>query len=423
MASAVFILDQKGKPLIWRNYRGDIPSNVPERFMALVEDQEESSRKPVIESDGLSYVYVHHQNLWMLVVAKQNANAAMLLVFLYRLLRLFKDYFDEVEEESVRDNFVIIYELLDEIMEFGYPQITDGRVLQQYIFTGSNRLDTDGEQQILLPSAVTGAVGWRPQGIVHKKNEVFLDVIESVHMVIATNGSVLRSEIQGTVHMNVLLTGMPELKLGLNDRLQLQGRATRGRTVELEDVKFHQCVRLGRFEADRQINFVPPDGEFDLMSYRMEAKVKPLFLVDVAVESHAHSRVEYTIRARSQFKARSSANNVQIEIPVSPDVSAPFFKAAIGNVSYVPERDVMVWTIKQFSGGKEYQMRAHFALPSIQASEAERKAPVRVKFDIPYFTVSGIQVKYLKIVEHSGYTALPWVRYITRSGDYQIRWA
>jgi len=165
---------------------------------------------------------------WLvLAVTKQNTNAAMLMVFLYRLLRLFKDYFEEVEEESIRDNFVIIYELLDEIMDFGYPQISDGKVLQQYILSGSNRLDSDIEQPMLLPTAVTGAVNWRPEGIVYRKNEVFLDVIEAINMVIASNGSVVRSEIQGNVHMNCKLTGMPELKLGLNDKVlfDLQGRS------------------------------------------------------------------------------------------------------------------------------------------------------------------------------------------------------
>jgi hypothetical protein len=49
------------------------------------------------------------------------------------------------------------------------------------------------------------------------------------------------------------------------------------------------------------------------------------------------------------------------------------------------------------------------------------RPPISVKFEIPYFTVSGIQVRYLKIIERSGYQALPWVRYITQSGDYQIR--
>ena len=69
-------------------------------------------------------------------------------------------------------------------------------------------------------------------------------------------------------------------------------------------------------------------------------------------------------------------------------------------------------------------MRANFQLPSIQAEELEDRkqdAPITVKFELPYFTVSGIQVRYLKIIEKSGYQALPWVRYITKNGDYQIR--
>lgn len=77
-------------------------------------------------------------------------------------------------------------------------------------------------------------------------------------------------------------------------------------------------------------------------------------------------------------------------------------------------------------------MRAQFGLPSVRnrklcpvfdsiylqffiAEEVERRAPISVKFEIPYFTVSGIQVRYLKIVEKSGYQALPWVRYVLRN--------
>ena len=35
-----------------------------------------------------------------------------------------------------------------------------------------------------------------------------------------------------------------------------------------------QCVRLARFENDRTISFIPPDGEFDLMTYRLNTHVK-----------------------------------------------------------------------------------------------------------------------------------------------------
>ena len=31
------------------------------------------------------------------------------------------------------------------------------------------------------------------------------------------------------------------------------------------------------------------------------------------------------------------------------------------------------------------------------------------------------QVRYLKVIEKSGYQALPWVRYITTGGEYEAR--
>ena len=53
---------------------------------------------------------------------------------------------------------------------------------------------------------------------------------------------------------------------------------SKGKAIEMEDVKFHQCVRLSRFENDRTISFIPPDGEFELMSYRLNTQVSFLVL-------------------------------------------------------------------------------------------------------------------------------------------------
>jgi AP-1 complex subunit mu len=273
--------------------------------------------------------------------------------------------------------------------------------------------------------AVTNAVSWRSEGIKYRKNEVFLDVIESVNLLVNSNGNVLRSEILGAVKMRCFLTGMPELRLGLNDKVMFEatGKApSRGKSIEMEDVKFHHCVRLSRFENDRTISFIPPDGEFELMSYRLNTAVKPLIWVEAVVESYTGSRVEYMVKAKAQFKRRSTANNVEIMIPVPDDADTPKFKCSSGNVNYAPEKGSLVWKIKQFQGTKEFLMRAHFGLPSVKSDDQlEKRPPINIKFEIPYFTVSGIQVRYLKIVEKSGYQALPWVRYITQNGDYQMR--
>jgi AP-2 complex subunit mu-1 len=41
-----------------------------------------------------------------------------------QVVALFKSYFGgEFTEQSIKNNFVLIYELLDEIMDFGYPQV------------------------------------------------------------------------------------------------------------------------------------------------------------------------------------------------------------------------------------------------------------------------------------------------------------
>lgn len=47
------------------------------------------------------------------------------------IVQVFKDYFGELDEESIRDNFVVIYELMDETMDFGYPQSLDSKVLRE----------------------------------------------------------------------------------------------------------------------------------------------------------------------------------------------------------------------------------------------------------------------------------------------------
>jgi len=386
------------------------------------QEEEEANLKPVFEEDGINYIYVQHNNLYLLAVSRRNTDATLVLLYLYTLIKVLEEYFQVLEEESIRDNFVITYELLDETMDFGYPQITQTQLLKQYITQQAHGLN---KAQVALPENVTSKMYWRGPDIKHPKNEVFLDVIEKVNLLVASNGTVLNSEIIGQVQVRCLLSGMPELRLGLNDRVQFGGtnKVSTNKAIELEDVKFHQCVSLTRFQSDGIISFVPPDGDFELLSYRLTTNIKPLFWIEAIVDSHAHSRIEYLIKVRSQYKPRSVANNVRILIPVPADADSPKFRASIGTVLYAPEKNAIIWSIRQFAGAKEYLMRAHFGLPSItNDDDTNTRPPISVEFEIPYFTVSGIQVRYLKILERvMRYTALPWVRYITQNGTYQIR--
>src|ERR1700722_13780305 len=82
----------------------------------------------------MQYLYIRHNNLYLLALTKRNTNAAEILLFLHKIVEVFTENFKELEEESIRDNFVVIYELLDEMMDFGYPQTTETKILQEYVF-------------------------------------------------------------------------------------------------------------------------------------------------------------------------------------------------------------------------------------------------------------------------------------------------
>lgn len=66
-ASAVFVLDQKGKILISRNYRGDVPMSVASRFIAKILEEDETNIKPIIEEEGVSYIFVKCNNLYCIL--------------------------------------------------------------------------------------------------------------------------------------------------------------------------------------------------------------------------------------------------------------------------------------------------------------------------------------------------------------------
>ena len=74
-----------------------------------------------------------HVTCAVLALSKRNTNAAEVILFLHRIVSVLVEYFKELEEESIRDNFVIIYELMDEMMDFGYPQTTESKILQECV--------------------------------------------------------------------------------------------------------------------------------------------------------------------------------------------------------------------------------------------------------------------------------------------------
>ena len=70
-----------------------------------------------------------------MAVTKSNSLAALVFEFIYKIIKVTHSYLGKLDEESVKNNFVLIYELLDEILDFGYPQNSEIDALKMYITT------------------------------------------------------------------------------------------------------------------------------------------------------------------------------------------------------------------------------------------------------------------------------------------------
>lgn len=60
------------------------------------------------------YVRIYpHMTSGSIILCRNNANAALVFEFCYRFISIAKSYFGKIDEESVKSNFVLIYELID----------------------------------------------------------------------------------------------------------------------------------------------------------------------------------------------------------------------------------------------------------------------------------------------------------------------
>ena len=48
------------------------------------------------------------------------------------MMKVFRDYCGVINEESIRKNFVLIYEIIDEVIDYGHPQLVATEHVRNY---------------------------------------------------------------------------------------------------------------------------------------------------------------------------------------------------------------------------------------------------------------------------------------------------
>lgn len=138
---------------------------------------------------------------------------------------------------------------------------------------------------------------------------------------------------------------MPECKFGMNEKVLLE-KEQRGDSkksgINISDIKFHQCVRLGKFDKDRSITFIPPDGSFDLMTYRVDEninlpfKIIPIFNI-LPPNNNGRYKIDCIVKIKSIFDQNLFGQNLVLKIPCPKNTINVHCSNSIGKAKYEPE--------------------------------------------------------------------------------------
>lgn len=413
MINSFFLLSVHGTIIIEKHWRSVISRAIVDQFLSeIAKNTDPLEVLPVIPFSKMYLVHVQRDGLIYLAIITSEVQPLLVIEFLHRMADIFKDYFGEVNESSIKENFVTVYQLLEEMMDNGFPLTTEPNILKEVILPPTilnrvvNAVSGGSNVSTNLPSNMS-AIPWRKTGIKYNNNEIYFDIVEEFDAIVDQNGQIISSEIKGEINCNCRLSGMPDLIMSFaNPRI-------------LDDVSFHPCIRIARFERDRVLSFVPPDGSFKLLNYRVNTGTNaqlPIAVRPVISFMNSSGKIEVTVR--SMATGGKPLEGIMIHIPLPPAVLTANISVNYGQYEFDMTTKLIKWNLNRMAQNKIPILTGSIVLQS--ASSIEGQPILLADFKINMYAASGLKVDSL-LVTGENYKPYKGVRAITKAGRFQIR--
>eukprot|EP00768_Dysnectes_brevis_P004770 gnl/Dysnectes_brevis/3460_a4385_677.p1 GENE.gnl/Dysnectes_brevis/3460_a4385_677~~gnl/Dysnectes_brevis/3460_a4385_677.p1 ORF type:complete len:451 (+),score=148.31 gnl/Dysnectes_brevis/3460_a4385_677:26-1378(+) len=445
----LLIFGPRGDVLLTRSFRGSYDRALAEQIRSHILSGKIEAPLFTIDSSILCHKRVH--SLHFLALIDQSTNTMTTLAFLDAMVKAMQAFIktdtlaaglaavvgeappsssSHLQVHHIRERSVLILELLDEMLDYGVPQTTDPEVLRLFIQEGTRHKPITAQQQQEVTVQATGAVSHRRPGIKYSSNEVFIDVVERVNLLVSATGTVLRSDSAGQIKVRSRLSGMPECMFGLNERVvgregsSVTSGKGKGRNIELDDVGFHSCVQLGKFAADRTITFIPPDGEFELMRYRVTEHVSPPFTVSPITTVRGRNLLELRLSITANYPANVTGQKVIVRVPAPPNTASADCTCSLGKGRLGKDGKAVEWRLRLVPGAMTQTCTIKIrTLTGVEEFDMRtwKRPPIEMEFLIPMWTASGLEVRFMNVISRD-YKPMKWLRYDTMAGSISIRY-
>ncbi|KAJ8676234.1 hypothetical protein QAD02_012020 [Eretmocerus hayati] len=416
MIHSLFIINTTGDVFMEKHWKSPVARSLCDYFF----DQQHKvsspeNTPPIIATPHHYLISIYRSSLFFVAVCTSEVPPLFVIEFLHRVVDTFSDYFAECTEAIIRENYVVVYELLDEMLDNGFPLATESNILKELIRppnilrTIANTVTGKSNVSAILPSGQLSNVPWRRTGVKYTNNEAYFDIIEEIDAIIDKTGANVFAEIQGCIDCCIKLSGMPDLTLSfLNPRL-------------FDDVSFHPCVRFKRWESEKILSFIPPDGNFRLLSYHVGSQnivAIPLYIRhNINLKESGGGRLDITVGPKQNIG--KTIENVTLEIPMPKSVLNCNLVANQGKYSFDPVSKILFWDIGRMDTSKLPNLRGPISVQS-SSTAVESSPAINVHFTIHQMAVSGLRVNRLDMYGEK-YKPFKGVKYITKAGKFQVR--
>ena len=427
--SQLFILSRRGDSIIYRDFRREIKKSNDIFFHNVNFIKEEEIAPPLFNIDGINFIYVKTDDLYIVISTLDNASPNYYLEVLDRIIKVIKDHIGILNEETIRKNFVLIYEIIDEMIDFGYPQLSENEQVKEFVFTEPVvDLKNLNRFREIFNSNIKSKEG-AERSIIDKNNanEIYVDIIEKITCLFNKNGSIISSGIDGCIKMKSYLKNSPEMKIVLSDDIVIGKSPYGGGRMELAGYNFCQGVRTNDFENAKVLYLMPPQGEFILMNYRINNEFAPPFKIYTIMEEFDY-KLELRIKLLANFDNNTKAGNIKLTFNAPKDTQSVYFTIPkqykdIHKTDYNQNEHICTWIIPKINGGNEITLDVKFTLQVNKPNLSRREVgPIIMSFEIPNYNVSHMQIKELKVLANDPkYNAKRWVRAFTKAKSYVTR--
>ncbi|CAI7723526.1 AP-2 complex subunit mu, putative [Plasmodium vivax] len=131
MIDALYIFFINGQLLIQRNYRNVTRKNDLSHYINKYIKTKRFFEHPIIEINNVFFLNVSINEIVITVLTRSNSNICLIFNFIYKFIEILNYFFNnEISGINIVNNFVLIYEICDEIIDYGYPQTLEVNILK-----------------------------------------------------------------------------------------------------------------------------------------------------------------------------------------------------------------------------------------------------------------------------------------------------